>query len=191
MVIAVQVGVLTALAGRYGFHRDELYFRVAGKRLDWGYMDQPPMTPLLARLFSFGDSPFTLRIAAPLVGAAITMVVALTTRELGGCRGAQVLAAAATALSVFPLAVTHMLSTATVDLLLWIVVGLFMIRLLRTGDGRWWVAIGVAVGLAMTNKWLVPLLVLPVGLSELAGGPRVVLRTWCLSVAEEEALVDS
>ena len=121
-----------------------------------------------------------MRFAATLAGAAIVITVALIAREFGGGRGAQVLAAAATALSGLVLGVTHMLATATLDMLLWIVLAFFVVRLLRTGDCRWWLAIGATAGVAMTNKWLVPLLVVAWVGSLLAVGPRSVVRSWWL-----------
>lgn len=179
MVVVAQMVVLSALSGRYGYHRDELYFLAAGRRLAWGYVDQPPLTPFLARVFAFGDSPATLRIAATVMGAGIVVVAALLAREFAGGIGAQVLSSAAVALSTFGLAVTHMLSTATADLLLWTVVTLCFVKVLR-GQRRWWLGFGVAVGVALTNKWLVPLLVVALLVGVLAVGPRSVLRSWWL-----------
>ncbi|GGU06966.1 hypothetical protein GCM10010289_30310 [Streptomyces violascens] len=157
LVAAVLFAVLIALSGRYGFHRDELYFLLAGRHPAWGYVDQPPLTPLLARAGTavFGASPTGLRVLPALLSSCSVVLTALLARELGARRGGQVLAAACCACSGYVLAMGHLLSTSTFDLTAELGVLLLTLRLLRTRDSRWWPALGAVIGVTLLNKQLV------------------------------------
>jgi hypothetical protein len=160
-VALVDLAVLVALGNRYGYHRDELYFRTAGRHPAFGYDDQPPLTPLLGRLSEalFGDTPRGLRVVSALAMALVVVLVALLTRELRGAAGTQFLAAMCVGVTAILLLAGHLLSTETFDVLVWVIVVLLVARLLDGGDPRLWLAVGAVAGIGLENKHL-PLLLL-------------------------------
>lgn len=178
-ICAVVVAVLLAVSYRYGYHRDELYFLQAGQHLAWGYPDQPPLTPVIARLVGTvaPNSLVALRIVPALVAGTVVLLTGLLTRELGGGRPAQLLAAVCMAVSADLLIIGHTLSTTAVDLLAWTAICWTAARLLRGGDPRWWLALGGVVGLGLLNKSLVAALPVALLVGLLITGPRAVLRT--------------
>ena len=76
-----------AVSARYGYVRDELYFLAAGQHLAFGYVDQPPLTPLLARVGAVlgGDTVTGLRVLPALSLAALIMLTAAISRRLLVC----------------------------------------------------------------------------------------------------------
>lgn len=174
--VAVAVtAALLAVAGRYGYHRDELYFLEAGRHLAWGYVDQPPLTPLVARVATeLADGSLVGLRAFPAVATGLTVLVtALLARELGAGTRAQVFAAACVAAAAFPLAVGHLLATSTFDLLAWAAVCWLVLRALRGGS---WLLVGVVAGVGLQNKALVAFLLAALLAGLLLAGPRGVLR---------------
>src|SRR3970040_25886 len=83
--------------GRYGYFRDELYYIACGEHLDWGYVDQPPLVALAAKLsrLLLGDSLFAIRFFPAVAGSLKVLLAGFLARELGGGRLAQALAALA------------------------------------------------------------------------------------------------
>ncbi len=151
---------LLLLASRYGFHRDELYFIVAGRHPAWGYVDQPPLTPILAALqvAILGVSPTAVRILPTVAYVAVVVVAAATAREVGASRAGQIVAALAVATGAGFLGASHNNGTTVFDLLAWSVVAWLVARILGGGDARLWLAVGVVGGLALLNKHLAVLL---------------------------------
>ena len=147
------VAVLLVLSPLYGFHRDELYFIVAGRHPALGYADQPSLTPLLSAgaVALLGVSPTAIRILPALSMGVLIVLAGLTARDLGGSRRAQALAALVLALSGF-LAAGHLDSTATFDLLAWGLILWLLVRLLAGADPRLWIVLGVVAGIDLENK---------------------------------------
>ena len=160
-VAAAALAVLMLVAGRYGYHRDELYFVAASRHLAWGYVDQPPLSVALVWLSRrlFGDSLYGLRLFPALAFAAAVVLAGLTARELGGRRFAQTLAALLLAVSPF-LILAHLAGPTVYDLLGWALVMLVVLRILRTGDQRLWLLVGLLVGVSLYAKQTILFLVI-------------------------------
>jgi 4-amino-4-deoxy-L-arabinose transferase-like glycosyltransferase len=153
LVAGLMFAGLMALSGAYGFHGDEMYFVVAGQHPAFGYVDQPPLTPLLsaASVALFGVSPTAIRLLPALEMAFVVILVALIARDLGGSRRAEILAAITAAVSGY-LGAGHLDTTTEPDLLAWAIVLWLLVRLLAGGDRRLWLAVGVVAGIALENK---------------------------------------
>lgn len=183
--------LLTGLSSRYGYLSDEMYFLVAGKYyLDWGYMDQQPVVPLLAAgmdALAPGSLP-VFRIPATLVTVLGVVLTALIAREFGGDRRTQILAAAAYPLAPWLLLSGHWLAAATMEppqwaLIIWLLVR--WVRLHRVGirRDRLLLALGAITTIAVQTKFQVAILCAALLISVLAFGPRALFRRPALWVA--------
>ncbi|HET6180659.1 MAG TPA: glycosyltransferase family 39 protein [Candidatus Sulfotelmatobacter sp.] len=154
--IAGAVAIVHVLTnGRYGFHRDELQVLSDARHLDWGFVPYPPLTPFVERigLSIFGVSLVGLRLFSVIANAAAIFFTGLMAWELGGGRLSQVTAALATALSGLPMFEGTEFQYTTFDYLWWVLIAYFVIRLLKTENPRWWLAIGATIGVGFLTKY--------------------------------------
>ena len=178
-IAVVLTGLLIALSGRYGYHRDELYFLASGRHLAWGYPDQPPLVPLIARLMSdlAPTSLVLLRLPSALAAGALVVLTALLAREFGAGRAGQVLACAVIALAPVVTGSEHLLSTTSFDLPAWALLCWLLLRILRTGNQRLWLLAGLVAGAGLLDTDLVAFLIFAVVVGLAIAGPRQQLRS--------------
>ena len=171
-------GLLLGVAARYGPHRDEMYFVRVGGAPAFGYVDQPPLTPLLAHALDelTGGSLVGLRVPSALMAGLVVVLTGLLAAEFAGGRRAQVIAAASAAVSSFLLATGHLLSTTTIDVFVWALLSWLVVRALRDG-GPMWTAVGAAAGIGLENKLQPAFLLAALLVGVLAVGPRAALAT--------------
>jgi hypothetical protein len=171
--------VLVATSSQYGWHRDELYFVVAGQHPAWGYPDQPLLTPLLtAALNALGHgSLVVVRLASAAASAATALLTGIMAGQLGGTPRARAFAATAWAVSAISLVTGHFVDTTTFDILATVAVCSCILQAITADSERWMIAAGAVLGFGLLNKMTIGFVIAVVCGSLLAFGPRRMLFT--------------
>jgi hypothetical protein len=165
----------------YGIFRDELYFIVCGDRAAWGYVDQPPLIPLLASWSHalFGNFLVGFRLIPALALSATVALSAEFARTLGGGHFAQWLTGLCVLFCPHFLAIGLLFTTDTFQPVTWLACGWFFVRLAQTGNERWWIPFGVVVGVSLLSKYAIAFYVAALGIGLLATPQRrSLLRPW-------------
>jgi hypothetical protein len=134
---------------------DEAYYWMWSKHLAGGYYDHPPMVALVIRLGTMiaGDTELGVRLVSILLALPMSWAVYRTAAILfGGWR----VASSATLLLNLTLmaAVGTLIVTPDAPLLVASSFVLFFLaKVLESGRGAWWLAVGAAVGAALLSKY--------------------------------------
>src|SRR5665213_3322689 len=159
---------------------DEAYYWMWSKHLAGGYYDHPPMVALVKRLGTMiaGDTELGVRLVAILLALPMSWAVYRTAAILFG--GARVGSTATILLNVTLMAaVGTMIVTPDAPLLVASSFVLFCLaKVLESGRGAWWLAVGAAVGAALLSKYTA-LFFGPAILIWLVAVPK--LRRWLIS----------
>ncbi|NUP50503.1 MAG: hypothetical protein HOW97_24810, partial [Catenulispora sp.] len=89
LVTAVTAAVHLAVATRFGWHHDEFYYVICGRHPAFGYVDQPPLTPLLARFADAAGGLLGVRLLAIAAQAGCVVLTAVLAARFGGRGAAQ------------------------------------------------------------------------------------------------------
>ncbi len=177
------VAVHLATANLWGYHRDEFYYLACGRRLAWGFVDHPPLTPALYRLadLTVGTSKVGLRVMPALLHGLTVVLVALLARELGGTPRAQLLAALATVLAPILLTTGHFLGTVTPELAIGAGLAIVLVRIAHGGDPRLWMLAGLVAGIGLTNKWTLGFVLVGLLVGMFVGNRDALATPWLLA----------
>jgi 4-amino-4-deoxy-L-arabinose transferase-like glycosyltransferase len=160
---------------------DEAYYWMWSKSPAFGYYDHPPMVALVIRAGTLiaGDSELGVRLVSILLALPMSYAVYRAAAILFG--GTRLAANAAILLNITLMAAVGTL-IVTPDAPLLVAssfVLFFLAKVLETGRGAWWLAVGAAVGCALLSKYTA-LLFGPAILIWLLVAPRQ--RRWLITI---------
>jgi hypothetical protein len=163
-----------------GFHTDELYYLACGRHPALGYVDFPPVVPLLARLETgfLGVTPWTLRLLPSLLGGFMVALSGAFVRRLGGSLRLQGIALLAAVAAPYLLGTNWVFQTVTFDQVTWMVSLYWFLCLVIDRRPRYWTYLGITLGIGLEVKYTIVGLIAGIGVAVLlTPSLRMELRT--------------
>jgi hypothetical protein len=178
VLVATALRVLVLSGNDYPLYGDEAQYWAWSRHLDWGYYSKPPLIAWLIRLGTLwlGDSEFGVRALSPFLHGGTALLLYLIGRRLYDARigfwSALVYA------SLPAVSLSSLLMSTDVPLLFFWALGLYCYLRANEAAGarRWWVGVGLAIGLGTLSKYSMALFV-PSMLLHLWVARRDLLRT--------------
>jgi hypothetical protein len=139
----------------YELHRDEMLYFNMSEYLSSGYATVPPVIGIVAYIIKsiFGYSVFGIRLIPALLGAASVLIIAKVVRELGGGILALIIASFAFILSPGFLLFDTLFTPNVIEQFLWLVITYFILRMIAQNNPKYWIIIGILVGLSFLTKY--------------------------------------
>lgn len=166
------------VAGQYDVFRNELYFIICGRHPALGYVDQPPLVPLLAAATqAFGIHIWLLRLPAVIAAVLLVPMTVALAQLLGASTRGAWLAAVAAAGATLVTAMTATLSTSTFEPIAFTAVAYFLVRAVTQREARafWWA--GIIAGVTFQARYGIAVWAVGLALGLVLAGPRTVLRS--------------
>src|SRR5437763_9153176 len=166
---------------RYGYFRDEFDYLACARHLAWGYVDQPPLLPFLARLSGelFGYSLRAVRFLPALTSSILVIQAAAIAHEFGGKRFALLLTAVCVLVAPQYLSNGSLLGTNCLEPSLWMACAYFVILAIKRDDPRYWLWVGVCAGIGLEEKYSIAFFILGIVIGLLlTEHRRVFLNKW-------------
>ena len=185
---AVALVALQALAARrLELTFDEAYYTLWSRSLAFGYLDHPPMVAVLIRASTalLGGSELGARALSVLLVGALPALIALIAWRL--FRSTETAALAVLMWIAMPLVIAGaVFATPDAPLVAFWTLGLAaLVELRRTGEARWLLAMGLALGLMLQSKFTAAFFAAGVALAFMSAPS---LRRWLVSPASAAAL---
>ena len=152
---AILVALRFLTAARLPLSFDESYFWLWSKHLALSYYDHPPLIALAIRAgtLALGDTEFGVRSVSLLCSVFASYAIwraaaLLAATEESGALACTIFNATLMANAEFIAATPDALVMTAAALMLFGIA-----KLVRTGNGRWWLAVGGAIGMALLSKY--------------------------------------